>query len=99
MSTKTIAERAREVAIEYLEDQYGGYREDWLENLSKRIAVAITEAVREEHEALRKVNDLQHRMAIELQNIPSFPRIDYWTRQIEKVICDALARGEGSRNA
>jgi 2C-methyl-D-erythritol 2,4-cyclodiphosphate synthase len=41
-------------------------------------------------EALRKVNHLQHLMAIELDAIPQQPRIEFWTRQMEEVICDAL---------
>ena len=45
--------------------------------------------------ALREVNNLQHRMAIELDAIPQQPRIEYWTRKIEKVCCDALAPAAG----
>ena len=40
--------------------------------------------------ALRELNDLQHRMAIELDQIPQQPRIEFWTRKMEQVICDAL---------
>src|SRR5208337_5534805 len=42
-------------------------------------------------EALRKVNDLQHRMAIELDSSVNQPRIEYYTRQMEDVIVAALA--------
>jgi hypothetical protein len=42
-------------------------------------------------EALRTINHLQHSLAIELEMSVNQPRIEYWTRKMESVICAALA--------
>jgi len=40
---------------------------------------------------LRAINNLQHRMAIELDAVPSQPRIEFYTRQIEEHVEQALS--------
>lgn len=55
------------------------------------IQQAMAEKAGQLQDALRSVNDLQHRMAIELDAIPQQPRIEFYTRQMEEIICRSLA--------
>jgi len=48
-------------------------------------------------DALREINNLQHRLAIELDAVPCQPRIEYWTRKIEEVVVRALAGEPASK--
>ena len=52
------------------------------------------EAIRRLKVALRDCNHLQHRLAIELDAIPSQPRIELWTREIESAVDEALKKTE-----
>jgi hypothetical protein len=41
-----------------------------------------------------QINHLQHSLAIEVEMVPAWPRIEYWLLKIEAVVCAALAAAE-----